>query len=57
MIPEPATRMRILVAIASYGVGNDQYLAKLVAEYRAMAFATDIVVLSNIRRMWLPAWK
>jgi SAM-dependent methyltransferase len=54
MNAEPATRMRILVAIASYGVGNDQYLAKLVAEYRAMAFATDIVVLSNIPKNVAP---
>ena len=41
-------RTRVLVAIASYGRGNDGYLGQLLAEYRAMPFDVDIVVLSNI---------
>lgn len=41
-------RTRVLVAIASYGRGNDRYLAQLLDEYRAMSFDVDIVVLSNI---------
>jgi 2-polyprenyl-3-methyl-5-hydroxy-6-metoxy-1,4-benzoquinol methylase len=40
--------MRILVAIASYGTRNDRYLAELIRRYRAMPYAVDIVVLSNI---------
>ena len=40
--------MKILVAIASYGTGNDQYLSELVREYRSMPFDVDIVVLSNM---------
>jgi len=40
--------MRILAAIASYGTGNDVYLAQLVKQYRSMPFAVDIVVLSNL---------
>lgn len=39
--------MKILVAIASYGTGNDRYLAQLLAAYRAMPFEVDVVVLSN----------
>lgn len=42
--------MRALVAIASYGTGNDQYLAMLIREYRSMSFEVDIVVLSNIEK-------
>lgn len=41
-------RTRVLVAIASYGSGNDRYLAQLLDEYRTMPFDVDIVVLSNI---------
>lgn len=41
-------RSRVLIAIASYGRGNDHYLARLLDEYRAMSFDIDIVVLSNI---------
>ncbi len=40
--------LKMLVVIASYGVANDEYLARLVAEYRSMPYSTDIVVLSNI---------
>lgn len=39
---------RVLVAIASYGSSNDCHLERIVSEYRSMAFAVDIVVLSNI---------
>lgn len=41
-----ATKM--LVVIASYGYANDRYLSRVLAEYRSMAYATDIVVLSNV---------
>lgn len=46
--------MKILVAIASYGTGNDRYLTQLVNEYRSMAFDVDIVVLSNIQKTPAP---
>lgn len=42
--------MKILVAIASYGRNNDQYLAQLVDEYRSMSHDLHIVVLSNIEK-------
>jgi 2-polyprenyl-3-methyl-5-hydroxy-6-metoxy-1,4-benzoquinol methylase len=42
--------MKILVAIASYGTQNDQYLGQLLAEYRSMPFEVDIVVLSNLSK-------
>lgn len=50
---DPASRgsrplPRMLVAIASYGSSNDRYLERIINEYRSMAFAVDIVVLSNI---------
>lgn len=48
--PDPATSIRILVAIASYGNGNDRYLRELITTYRSMPFAVDIVVLSNIEK-------
>jgi 2-polyprenyl-3-methyl-5-hydroxy-6-metoxy-1,4-benzoquinol methylase len=41
---------KILVAIASYGHGNDRFLAQLIREYRSMPFEIDIVVLSNIAK-------
>jgi 2-polyprenyl-3-methyl-5-hydroxy-6-metoxy-1,4-benzoquinol methylase len=40
--------MRILVAIASYGMSNDIYLSQLLKEYRSMSFDTHIVLLSNV---------
>jgi 2-polyprenyl-3-methyl-5-hydroxy-6-metoxy-1,4-benzoquinol methylase len=43
-------RLRILVALASYGTSNDTYLARIVEEYRAMSFDADIVILSNLRK-------
>lgn len=45
---------RILVAIASYGTGNDHYLRQLIAEYQSMPFHIDIVVLSNIEKKLFP---
>lgn len=42
------TKLRLLVAIASYGTSNDRYLARLIEEYRSMSLDVDIVVLSNI---------
>jgi 2-polyprenyl-3-methyl-5-hydroxy-6-metoxy-1,4-benzoquinol methylase len=44
------TPTKILVAIASYGAGNDRYLAQIIKEYRAMPFHVDLIVLSNIPR-------
>jgi len=39
--------MRVLVAIASYGERNDEYLRRLIAEYRSMSFPVHIIVLSD----------
>lgn len=46
--------LRILVAIASYGKGNDHYLHRLIAEYRSMPFHIDIVILSNLEKKPAP---
>jgi 2-polyprenyl-3-methyl-5-hydroxy-6-metoxy-1,4-benzoquinol methylase len=40
-------KLRVLVAIASYGAKNDAYLARILDEYRSMHYDLDIVVLSN----------
>ena len=40
--------MRILAAIANYGTKNQQYLDRLIDEYRSMSFDIDIIVLSDI---------
>lgn len=45
-----ASRLRFLVAIASYGTANDKYLSQLINEYRSMPYSIDIVVLSNVPR-------
>ena len=45
---DPIHRMRILVAIASYGTNNDSYLRQLIDEYRSMPYQVDLVVVSNI---------
>lgn len=37
--------MKILVAIANYGTKNAAYAKRLIAEYRSMSFAVDVVVL------------
>lgn len=42
--------LRVLVAIASYGTSNDRYLHQLIREYRAMSFAVDIVIVSNVEK-------
>jgi len=40
--------MKILVAIANYGLKNQVYLRKLIDEYTSMSYDIDIVVLSNV---------
>jgi SAM-dependent methyltransferase len=40
--------MNILVAITSYGSGNDAYLNQVVQQYRGMNHEVDIVILSNV---------
>lgn len=50
--PSPTTttsekRLRLLVAIASFGEKNLGYLKSIIATYRQMSFAVDVVVLSN----------
>jgi 2-polyprenyl-3-methyl-5-hydroxy-6-metoxy-1,4-benzoquinol methylase len=49
--PDPIAKLRILVVIASYGATNDQYLLRIVREYRSMPFEVKIVILSNIKKM------
>lgn len=49
-----AAKMRILVAISSYGASQDQYLLRLVKEYRSMSLDLDIVVLSNVHKEVAP---
>jgi 2-polyprenyl-3-methyl-5-hydroxy-6-metoxy-1,4-benzoquinol methylase len=39
--------MRILVAIANYGLKNFEYAKRLIQEYRSMPFEVDIVILSE----------
>lgn len=43
-------QLKVLVAIASYGLGNDSYLERITHEYHAMPFAVDIVILSNVEK-------
>jgi 2-polyprenyl-3-methyl-5-hydroxy-6-metoxy-1,4-benzoquinol methylase len=43
-------RLRILVAIASYGTNNDVHLHRLIREYRAMRHDVKLVVLSNVSK-------
>jgi SAM-dependent methyltransferase len=47
MSHESGSKLRVLVAIASWGTKNDPYLSQLVSEYRSMSFDVDVVVLSN----------
>lgn len=56
MIEHPAQgpRLRILVALASYGTSNNDHLERLIHEYRAMAFDVDVVILSNIDKRPAP---
>src|SRR5271167_4526523 len=44
---QAGNEVKMLVVIASYGSANDRYLLRVLAEYRSMPYATDIVVLSN----------
>jgi hypothetical protein len=48
--PGTAPSLRILVAVASYGRSNDQYLLRLIEEYGSMSFHVEIVILSNFRK-------
>jgi SAM-dependent methyltransferase len=41
-------RLSVLVAIASYGTGQDHFLKQVVAEFRKLEMDCRIVVLSNI---------
>ena len=43
-------RLKVFVAIASYGRNNDVYLQRLIDEYLAMRHDVRIVVLSNISK-------
>src|SRR5215470_3564936 len=46
-------RLRVLVAIASYGSKNDPYLLRVIQEYQSMSFDVKIVILSNIdKHLW-----
>jgi len=45
---------KVLVTVANYGTANDRYLARLMAEYQAMSFSVDVVVLSNVTKRLLP---
>jgi SAM-dependent methyltransferase len=50
-VPQAHTRkerLRVLVALASYGTSNNGHLDRLIREYRSMTFDVDIVILSNI---------
>jgi len=47
---ETQKKLKVLVAIASYGTSNDQYLSQLLAEYRSMSFDVDVVVMSNLNK-------
>ncbi len=42
--------MKILVTIASYGLGNDRYLERVIAEYKTFSHNIDIVVCSNVEK-------
>ena len=42
--------MKILIAIANYGSKNDDYLSRVLSEYRRMPYQTDFVVFSNVAK-------
>jgi 2-polyprenyl-3-methyl-5-hydroxy-6-metoxy-1,4-benzoquinol methylase len=42
--------MKILVGIANFGTAHDQYLSRMLQEYRGMQHDVDIVVTSNIAK-------
>jgi 2-polyprenyl-3-methyl-5-hydroxy-6-metoxy-1,4-benzoquinol methylase len=48
-------RIRVLVALASYGTSNNRHLERLIREYQSMAFDVDIVILSNIDKRPAPS--
>jgi len=50
MSVEGKQKLRLLVTIASFGTSHDQYLDRLVEEYRSMSFDVDIVVMSNVAK-------
>jgi 2-polyprenyl-3-methyl-5-hydroxy-6-metoxy-1,4-benzoquinol methylase len=43
-------QLRILVTIANFGVKNDQYLFRLLDEYRTFPAHVDVIVLSNVEK-------
>ena len=53
-ISDQKARLRVLVALASYGTSNDQHLLRLIEEYRSMPFDIDIVILSNLNKQPAP---
>ena len=53
-ISDPTARLRILVALASYGTANDRYLLRVIQEYRSMSFDVDVVILSNLKKQLAP---
>ena len=53
-VSDPKTPLRILVVLTSHGTSNDQYLLRLIEEYRSMPFDIDIVVLSNLSKQPAP---
>jgi 2-polyprenyl-3-methyl-5-hydroxy-6-metoxy-1,4-benzoquinol methylase len=42
--------MRVLVAIANYGFKNEEYLKRLIKEYKSMPCDIDIIILSNVHK-------
>jgi 2-polyprenyl-3-methyl-5-hydroxy-6-metoxy-1,4-benzoquinol methylase len=44
-------RLRLLVAIASYGNANLQFLNHIIKKYRSMAMDVDVVVLSEAKKI------
>src|SRR5438552_1472334 len=46
--------LKVLVALASYGTSNDEYLRRLIREYQSLPFEVDIVVVSNIEKRCAP---
>lgn len=46
--------MKILVTIANYGTQNDQYLERVLGEYRAMPYEIRFIVVSNLEKDFGP---
>jgi hypothetical protein len=53
-VHDSGSGMKILVAIANWGTKNDEYLARLIQEYRSMPFDVRVVVFSNIQKAVAP---